>query len=160
MLNPARKITPSKTVTQDTSQAIGVRKFAKTMLLLDGFFLLAVGLVSAIAELMSHFWGNGLHGARFFESPYTLGFFEAHGLALLVGLLLMRAANRNAKEQRFWHGFAATIHLFLGGSNLLYWISFVALDFVAQGAIVTIIHGLLIALQLVCYFQSQRLAAE
>jgi hypothetical protein len=133
------------------------QKISKTILLLDGCFLLVVGLVAAFAEFMSHFWGSGLHGTRFLTSPYTIGFFEAHGLAVLMGVLLIRATKRDGVERQFWHSLAVAIHLLLGGSNLLYWLSFVALDFVAQGVVTTVAHGLFIVLNLVCLLQLRNL---
>ena len=143
-------------VANAASQATVTRRPRNIALLADGCFLLAVGLIFGISEFVSHFWGIGLQGVLFLGSPYTIGFFEAHGLAALVGFLLIRATR--GSEQRFWHGFAALVHLLLGGSNLTYWVSFVTFDFVVQGVIVTLAHGLFIVLQLVCYVQTRSAA--
>lgn len=87
----------------------------KTVLKLNALFLLLIGSLQIIFELLSHFMGAGPLADRFLESPYTLGFFEAHGLAVLMGILLWRAA---ANPQKFWHQLAAIIHILLGGGNL------------------------------------------
>ena len=42
-----------------------------------------------IFELLSHFFGGGPWGRIFAGSHYTIGFLEAHGLAFLIGLLLI-----------------------------------------------------------------------
>jgi hypothetical protein len=76
-----------------------------------------------IFELLSHFFGVGPLGRIFAGSHYTIDFFEAHGLAFLIGVLLIRVAAADTK--RFWHGFAACVPVLLGGANLLFWSSFV-----------------------------------
>jgi len=124
----------------------------KTVLKLNGLFLMLIGSVQIIFELLSHFMGAGPLASRFLESPYTLGFFEAHGLAVLMGILLWRAA---ANPQKFWHQFAVTIHILLGGANLLFWNSFIQLDFVAPGIVATVFHGIFIVTQAYCAWRTE-----
>lgn len=126
---------------------------ARIALTLDGVFLLGVGLLQVALEVLGHFFGRGPYAAQFEHSPYTIGFFEAHGLAALIGILLLRARGR--PDRRFWHLFAAGVHLLLGGANLLFWPSFVAFNFVAQGVVATAIHGILVAIQLACFAASR-----
>jgi hypothetical protein len=110
-----------------------------------------IGSVQMIFELLSHFMGAGPLAERFLESPYTLGFFEAHGLAVLMGILLWRAS---AKPQRFWHQLAVIIHILLGGANLLFWNSFIQLDFVAPGIVATVFHAIFVVMETYCAWKT------
>ena len=118
----------------------------KTLMRANGAFLALVGGTQVIFELLSHFFGVGPWGRIFAGSHYTIGFLEAHGLAFLIGLLLIGVAASDQK--RYWHGFAACIHLLLGGANLLFWSSFVYWGLVPMGAIATVFHGLFLVAQL------------
>jgi hypothetical protein len=117
-----------------------------TLMRANGAFLALVGGVQMSFELLSHFGGIGPLGRIFAGSHYTIGFLEAHGLALLIGLLLIFVAAADPK--RFWHIFAASVHLLLGGANLLFWSSFVYWGLVPMGAIATVFHGLFLVAQL------------
>jgi hypothetical protein len=120
----------------------------------DGAFLALVGGAQMIFELLSHFRGVGPLGQIFTASHYTLGFFEAHGFALLIGLLLIFVASADPK--RFWHTFAVCVHMLLGGANLLFWSSFVALRLVPMGIVATVFHGLFILANLVALLRAPR----
>ena len=124
----------------------------KTVLKLNAFFLMLIGSLQIIFELLSHFIGAGPLADRFLASPYTLGFFEAHGLAVLMGILLWRAA---ANPQRFWHQLAVVIHVLLGGANLLFWNSFIQLDFVTPGIIATVFHGIFVVMEAYCAWRTK-----
>jgi hypothetical protein len=122
------------------------------LLIADGAFLALVGGAQMVFELLSHFFGIGPWGQIFAGSPYTIGFLEAHGLALLIGVLLIGVAA--ADPRRSWHGFAACVHVLLGGANVLFWHSFVAWGLVPAGAIATAFHGLFLVAQLACVVQA------
>jgi hypothetical protein len=122
------------------------RSLRKAILIANGAFLVLVGGAQMIFELLSHFFGIGPLGRIFAGSHYTIGFFETHGLALLIGLLLIFLAAPDPK--RFWHIFAACVHALLGGANLLFWSSFVHWGLVPMGAIATVFHGLFLVAQL------------
>jgi hypothetical protein len=124
----------------------------KTVLKLNALFLILIGSLQIIFELLSHFMGAGPLADRFLASPYTLGFFEAHGLAVLMGILLWRAS---ANPQRFWHQLAVVIHILLGGANLLFWNSFIQLDVVMPGIIATVFHGIFIVVQAYCAWRTE-----
>jgi hypothetical protein len=126
--------------------------FSGAALRVDGAFLALVGGTQMIFELLSHFGGIGPLGRIFAGSQYTIGFFEAHGLALLIGLLLIFVAAPEPK--RFWHIFAACVHVLLGGANLLFWSSFVYWGLVPMGAIATALHGLFLVAQLVFFVRA------
>ena len=121
----------------------------------DGGFLMLVGGAQMIFELLSHFRSTGPLGTIFAGSHYTIGFLEAHGLALLIGVTLLRAARA---PQAFWHLFAVIVHMLLGGANLLFWQSFVAWGLVPAGAGATIVHGLLILANLIALARAPRVA--
>jgi hypothetical protein len=90
---------------------------------LDGVFLILAGSCAMVAETIGHFFGVGPLAATH-GSPHTIGGFEAHGFAMIIGALLFRAAA--LVDRRLWHIVGFTTHLFLGAANLLFWSSFVA----------------------------------
>jgi hypothetical protein len=53
----------------------------------------------------------------------------------------------SAGAGRRWHLTAASIHLLLGGSNLVFWHLFVATNTLPMGYVTTAVHGLLFVLQ-------------
>ena len=70
-----------------------------------------------IIETIAHFLGIGLF-AQTKDSPYTIGRFEAHGLAIIFAILFIRAAC--LPDRALWHRVGLAVHLLLGCSNLLY----------------------------------------
>jgi hypothetical protein len=124
----------------------------KTVLKLNAGFLVLIGSLQMTFELLSHFGGVGPLADRFTASPYTIGFFEAHGLAVLMGILLWRAS---LEPRKFWHLLAVAIHILLGGANLLFWNSFIQLDFVLPGIIATIFHGIFMMAEAYCAWRTE-----
>jgi hypothetical protein len=116
----------------------------KRLLRANALFLMAAS-VGALAtmDLPLIFTGGGPAGRVLGNIPYVgIGFLEAHGLALILGVLLWFAA-----PERKWHATAAAIHLLLGSSNLICWQLFVATDTLPMGYVTTALHGLLASLQ-------------
>ena len=113
----------------------------RTLLRMDALFLLLAGSIQLVLEIMGHFFERGLYAEVFGRSAYTIGFFEAHGLAVLIALAVL---NDNAKQNLVWHRRLVAIHVLLGGANLLFWQSFVSWDLVTMGVIATVLHGLFI----------------
>ena len=101
------------------------------MLLLDGCFLAITGAVQVLLEMLGYYAGAGPFGDVFDGSPYTLGWVENHGFALITGTLLLTVAIR--KPQRHWHVLGLSVHGLLGAANLLFWSSFVAFGTVGLG---------------------------
>jgi hypothetical protein len=89
--------------------------------------------------------------AEMFGSPYTIGGFEAHGLAVILGVLLLRAAKQ--ADRRSWHALGLSVHLLLGGANLLFWSSFLRLDVLMIGVVTTALHIVFIGTQAACLWQ-------
>jgi hypothetical protein len=123
--------------------------FRGLILRLNGAFLLVASSTGVTAEILSHFWGVGPWSRLFRDSPYTIGFFEAHGLALVISLLLLRMAASNLRP--WWHLFAAAAEVVLGGANLLFWETFVAFDKVPLGVVTTALHFTFVGAHLLCY---------
>lgn len=143
---------------QDGLHAAVCGRVRKTLLLMDGLFLTGMGGAFAIFDLWSYFLGGGPIGQLLYNLPYTVGFFEAHGLAFILGLLLLRA--RREDPARLWHLVGAGIHLLLGSANLLFWPLAVQWDAEAPEMVVTTIHGLFVVVQLATYLWSRRCAGR
>jgi hypothetical protein len=83
----------------------------------------------------------GRYAQIFGHSPYTIGFFEAHGLAVLIALAVL---SDNPKQVVVWQRRLVAVHVLLGGANILFWDSFATFDMVAAGVAATSLHGLFI----------------
>ena len=79
----------------------------RRLLLANGAFLVVVGGVQVVLELLAYYAGSGPYGKIFESSPYAIGWVEAHGLAIIIGVLLFTVAARDGR--RFWHGAAHTV---------------------------------------------------
>ena len=119
---------------------------SQRLLQLDGAFLAFASAPAMVVETIGHYRGVGPF-ARNLGSPYTIGGFEAHGLALIFAVLLLRAARLD--ERHIWHWVALVIHLFLGAANLLFWASFVYMDVVPMGVVATTVHALFVVAHVV-----------
>jgi hypothetical protein len=116
----------------------------KTILRANAAFLLVAGSGGLAADLLGAFAGIGPQSLLLAQAPHAaIGAVEAHGLAIIFGVLLWRA-----EPARLWHFTAVAIHALLGTANLLFWSSFAAADMLAVGFITTALHGLFAALQL------------
>src|SRR5262245_59781458 len=77
------------------------------------------------------------------DRPYVaVGFVEAHGLALILALLLWRATS-----DRFSHLVGAGAAALLGTANLVFWGIFPAIDSLAMGYVSTSLHWTFAAAQ-------------
>ena len=100
-----------------------------------------------LAETLGHFFGVGpLAATR--GSPHTIGGFEAHGLAIILAALLLRAGG--LADRGVWHGVGLSIHLLLGSANLLFWSSFVQQGVVPVGIVTTALHMAFVATHATC----------
>jgi hypothetical protein len=90
----------------------------RRLLLAKGVFLIVVGGVQVVFELLAYYAGAGPYGYLFEDSPYAIGWVEAHGLAFIIGVLLVTVAARDGR--RFWHVLAAAVHTLLGTANVCF----------------------------------------
>jgi hypothetical protein len=125
----------------------------QAILFSDGTFLLIAGGSGMLFDFLGHA-GIGPLARAFLNAPYTAGFVEAHGLAVLASLLLYRGAAQEKKG--FWHLYAVLIHLLLGGTNLLFWGIFISFSLIPLGVITTIAHGLFVLGQGICLVLAHR----
>jgi hypothetical protein len=117
----------------------------------NAVYLLLAASGGMIADLVGAFLGRGPQAAVLAAAPFSaIGFVEAHGLALILGVLLWRAV-----PSRSWHLTAVAIHVLLGTSNLVFWSIFPFADMLASGYITTSLHWAFVALQLVAATRPQ-----
>src|SRR3712207_9561753 len=118
-----------------------------------GGFLAIAGSLGLLADVMGHFFGVGPM-AEMFGSPHTIGGFEAHGLAFILGVLLLRAAK--LADRRSWHALGLSVHLLLGVANLMFWSSFLQLDVLMIGVVTTALHIIFVGAQAACLWRGSR----
>lgn len=116
----------------------------RLLLTADGVFLAVIGGIQVLLELAAYYADAGPYGEFFHQSPYIIGWVEAHGLAFLIGVLLLAVARKDVN--RFWHAFAAAVHVLLGGANLVFWDSFTAFGVLPMGVAATVAHALFVVL--------------
>jgi hypothetical protein len=110
----------------------------------DGLFLIVVGTIQFLLELRAYYFGVGPASGLIRDAPHTvIGFIEAHGLAIIMGVLFARAV-----PTRSWHLAGAAVHVLLGTANLVFWQIFIAADVLPMGYGSTAIHWILVVLQL------------
>jgi|SRR6185436_9035827 len=117
---------------------------------LDGAFLALAGFGGMVTDTIGHFFGAGPLASTL-HSPYTIGGFEAHGLAVIISVLLLRGAS--LPDRRLWHILALSVHLLLGAANLIFWSSFEQLDVVMVGVVTTVLHIFFVLAQGVCLYR-------
>ncbi|MDM0002640.1 hypothetical protein QTI24_28845 [Variovorax sp. J22P240] len=109
----------------------------------DAIFLGVASVSGLLADLIGVTVGLGPQGAFLSATPSAaVGFIEAHGLALILGMLFWHAA-----PARSWHLAAAAVHLLLGAVNLAFWRFFIVADMLAVGYVTTLLHILFVLLQ-------------
>jgi hypothetical protein len=119
--------------------------FRRLLLRANAVFLILAALGAWLKmDFPASFAGSGpLSPLIAHEPSLGIAFVEAHGLALILGILLWRAPT-----DRAWHLTATAIHLLLGVSNIVFWQLFVATQTLPMGWVSTTLHGLLVALHL------------
>jgi hypothetical protein len=120
-------------------------RFGKRALFADATFLLLAGGMGILFDFLGYFLNSGPFAQAFYQSPYTIGSVEAHGLAMLTAVLLYRT--RTSEKKRFWHGYATLVHGLLGSANLLFWGMFVSLALIPLGVMITSAHGVFVIVQ-------------
>jgi hypothetical protein len=107
-------------------------------------WLLLASVAALSMDISAAFFERGPQVAVLRAAPEAaIGFIEAHGLALILGVLFAVAAPRRA-----WHLTGAAVHALLGGCNLVFWQMFVTSNVLAVGYVTTGLHVAFVALQL------------
>lgn len=122
----------------------------KTLFRVNAGFLLLMGGVFMVLDYVGFHTGAGLMGEILHGNVLAVGMQEAHGLAFLFGLTILVLTVPDMHPS--WHLICMSIHLLLGGSNLLYWDGAIEYGIVGPEIAVTSIHGLLVLLHLASYF--------
>ena len=130
----------------------------RRLLLANGVFLVVVGGIQVFLELLAYFAGAGPYGDIFEASPFAIGWVEAHGLACIIGVLLLTVAARDLR--RFWHVLGAAVHTLLGTANLLFWTSFVVFGMVPMGIAATVAHVAFVAAHVGAFVVSREPARQ
>ncbi len=118
----------------------------------NALYLLAASIGGLLTDIIGAFFARGPESQMLAVLPVAaVGFLEAHGLALIIGVLLWRAA-----PLRSWHLTAVAVHVLLGTVNLVLWQIFIFTDMLALGYITTSLHWLFVALQLFAAFSAER----
>jgi hypothetical protein len=125
---------------------------------INAAFLMLMGGGAAVADAVGHFFNRGPLAAVMFRAPLAISSFEAHLLALLLGVVLWSGAQR--PDRRRLHILAATIHVILGGSNLLFFErAFGSLDMRLFGVVITACHFAFVLVQTLAALQIPRAEA-
>ena len=112
------------------------------ILKIDGCFLVVMGVLAGITDLVSYLAGKGPFGQIYFQNSVAIGGFEAHGLAVIAGsILVLKSTTTDAV---FFNKVAIAIHSLLGISNLIWFQIFLDTGMLAMGIITTVVHLLLV----------------
>jgi hypothetical protein len=134
----------------ETAPRIGIARkspaeqWGMRLLLVNGTLLGAIALVAALLDLAGAFLDLGPMAPSLYGNPQAIGFFEAHGLALTVSILML--VNRRSTGAA-WNWAAAAMHLLLGAANLMFWPVFAASGLVPVGIATTLVHAIFLVLE-------------
>jgi hypothetical protein len=110
----------------------------KTVLLIDGYFLAFMSTAAGAIDLIGYFTGKGPFGGIYYQNSNTIGGFEAHCLAVIIGIIFIRKSK--SAETGFFCKMAIAIHLALGTSNLIWFQVFYDTNTQPMGIITTFAH--------------------
>ena len=109
----------------------------------NALYIGLAGLAGMLFDIRGVLYGLGPQGRVLAQAPHAaIGFIEAHGLAIILAVLLWRAV-----PARSWHLTALAMEVLLGTSNLAFWDMFVATDALAVGYVTTGLHWIFVVLQ-------------
>jgi hypothetical protein len=113
------------------------------LLRLNAAYIGGVAAVALPLDIMAAIYGTGALGRVLGDTPsLAIGFVEAHGLALLLSIVIWRA-----RPSAAMHLLAMAMEVLLGSSNLGFWQLFVQADALVMGYVTTILHWLFAAAQ-------------
>jgi len=110
----------------------------------NALYIGVAGCAGMIFDIRGVLYGLGPQGRALANAPYAgIGFVEAHGLAVILAVLLWRA-----KPERSAHFTAAAVVALLGTANLAFWQAFIAMDALVMGYVTTALHWTFFVLNL------------
>jgi hypothetical protein len=102
----------------------------------NALYIGGAALAGLVFDVRGILFGVGPQGRILASAPHAaIGFIEAHGLALILSVLLWRAA-----PTRSWLLTAIAVEVLLGTANLVFWEMFVASDALLLGYVTTALH--------------------
>jgi hypothetical protein len=126
----------------------------KMVLKIDGFFLVIMGTLAGVTDLVSYFAGKGPFGDIYYQNSIAIGGFEAHCLALIAGSVLV--VKSKSPDAIFFNKVGAFIHTSLGISNLIWFNIFLETDTIPMGYITTFAHFLFILLNIIATLKTKK----
>lgn len=119
-----------------------------TILRANALYIGVAGFAGVIFDIRGVLYGVGPQGRALANAPHAgIGFVEAHGLAVILAVLLWRA-----RPDRAAHLTAVAVVALLGTANLAFWQAFVAMDALVMGYVTTALHWTFVVLNLVAAF--------
>ena len=110
----------------------------------NALYIGIAGFAGMIFDIRGVLYGVGPQGRVLANAPYAgIGFVEAHGLAVILAVLLWRA-----KPEGSAHFTAAAVVALLGTANLAFWQAFIAMDALVLGYVTTALHWTFFGLNL------------
>ena len=110
----------------------------------NALYIGVAGCAGVIFDIRGVLYGVGPQGRALANAPHAgIGFVEAHGLAVILAVLLWRA-----RPERAAHLTAVAVVALLGTANLAFWQAFVAMDALVMGYVTTALHWTFVALNL------------
>ena len=119
------------------------------ILRLNALYIGVAGFAGLILDIRGVLYGAGPQGRALAAAPYAgIGFVEAHGLAVILAVVLWRA-----RPERSAHLTALAVVALLGTANLAFWQAFIAMDALVMGYLTTALHWTFVALNLAAAIQ-------
>lgn len=126
----------------------------KTVLKIDGFFLIIMGSLAGITDLVAYFAGKGPFGKIYYQNSIAIGGFEAHCLAVIAGTILV--AKSKSTDAVFFNKIAACIHAALGISNLIWFDVFLETNTIPMGYITTLAHCVFVLFNIIAVREEKK----
>ena len=118
----------------------------------NALYIGVAGVAGVIFDIRGVLYGVGPQGRALADAPYAgIGFVEAHGLAIILAVVLWRA-----KPDRSAHLTALAVAALLGTANLAFWQGFIVMDALVMGYVTTALHWTFVALNLMAALTEKR----
>jgi hypothetical protein len=122
----------------------------------NALYIGVAGFAGVIFDIRGVLYGLGPQGRALAAAPHAgIGFVEAHGLAVILAVVLWRS-----KPERSAHLTALAVVALLGTANLAFWQTFIAMDALVMGYLTTVMHWTFVALNLAAAVQLSPIIGE